>query len=212
MRRRYGPPSITLTSVRKPELSYANVISSLALFVALGGTSYGLARNSVGNRELKRDAVTSAKVKDASLTAADISPRTQLGFRGPRGPQGPSGLQGPPGPTIAAAPEPWQPLPFDPRWANYGAGFELAGYRKDQLGRVHLRGLITRVDGLPGNEVIATLPPGYRPAMTLIFTGESQNGVARLDLQSTGALVYISSPAQIERDNTSLSSISYWPD
>ena len=194
--------------MRTPQLSYANVVSSLALFVALGGTSYGLSRNSVGNRELKSNAVTSAKVRNGSLTASDISSTAQLGFRGPRGPQGPVGATG----AVAGAPEPWQPLAFDQRWANYGTGFEAAGYRKDQLGRVSLRGLVTRVDGLPGDEVIATLPPGYRPAAIQIFTGEAQTGVARIDVRPNGEVAYRYSPAQIERDYTSLASISFWPD
>ena len=34
--------------VGRPQLSYANVVSTGALFVALGGTSYAVARNSVG--------------------------------------------------------------------------------------------------------------------------------------------------------------------
>ncbi|HUJ54928.1 MAG TPA: hypothetical protein VLW49_02955, partial [Gaiellaceae bacterium] len=65
--------------------SPALVVSLIALFVALGGTTYaatGLARNSVGTKQLKRNAVTrakiagnaitSAKVKNNSLTGADI--------------------------------------------------------------------------------------------------------------------------------------------
>jgi hypothetical protein len=47
--------------LRRPRFTYANVVSSLALFVALGGTSYAVARNSIGTRELKNNAVTSAK-------------------------------------------------------------------------------------------------------------------------------------------------------
>jgi hypothetical protein len=49
---------------------YANVASTLALVVALGGTSYAavaLPKNSVGNKQLKTSAVTSSKVKDRTL-------------------------------------------------------------------------------------------------------------------------------------------------
>ena len=35
--------------MRRPQLSYANVMSTIAVFIALGGTSYAVARNSVGN-------------------------------------------------------------------------------------------------------------------------------------------------------------------
>jgi hypothetical protein len=86
-------------------LSYANVIASLALFVALGGASYAavalpahsvgttqLKRNAVAGSKLKRDAVSSAKVKDGSLQRGDFASGTLL-----QGPQGPQGLPGPKG-------------------------------------------------------------------------------------------------------------------
>ncbi len=52
-----------------------NAVALLALFVALGGTSYAaikLPKNSVGNRHLQANAVTGAKVRDHSLTAKDF--------------------------------------------------------------------------------------------------------------------------------------------
>jgi hypothetical protein len=77
-------------------LTYANVMSSIAVFLVLGGgaaiAASQLAKNSVGKKQLKanavttakikknavtnqkigKNAVTGAKVKDASLTGADI--------------------------------------------------------------------------------------------------------------------------------------------
>lgn len=58
--------------------SPALVISLLALFVALGGTTYAatsLPKNSVGTRQLKRNAVTSPKIKKGAVTAAKINTR-----------------------------------------------------------------------------------------------------------------------------------------
>jgi hypothetical protein len=46
-------------------LSYANVVATLALFVALGGASYAavaLPRNSVGTPQLRTHSVTPAKL------------------------------------------------------------------------------------------------------------------------------------------------------
>ena len=66
-----------------------NVVGYLALFVALGGTSYAavsLPRDSVGAREIKKDAVSSSEVKDRALRARDFK-AGQL----PRGPIGPPG-------------------------------------------------------------------------------------------------------------------------
>ncbi|HYJ21522.1 MAG TPA: hypothetical protein VEW07_05815 [Solirubrobacterales bacterium] len=59
--------------------SPALVISILALFIALGGTSYAvtqLPKNSVGTAQLKKNAVTGAKVKDGSLSGADVDVAT----------------------------------------------------------------------------------------------------------------------------------------
>ena len=53
--------------------SPALCVSCVALAVALGGTGYAvtnLPKNSVGNSQIKKSAVTSAKVKDGSLVAA----------------------------------------------------------------------------------------------------------------------------------------------
>jgi hypothetical protein len=72
-------------------------IGLIALFVALGGTAYAasLPRNSVGTKQLKPDAVTSAKVRNGALKAADFATGTLL--TGPQGATGPRGLTGPPG-------------------------------------------------------------------------------------------------------------------
>jgi hypothetical protein len=56
-------------------LTFANVISCLALFVALGGASYAatqLPKNSVGSKQLKSNAVTTAKIKKGAVTGAKI--------------------------------------------------------------------------------------------------------------------------------------------
>ena len=74
-------------------------IGLLALFLALSGTAYAatLPRNSVGTAQLKRNAVTSAKVRDGSLLRRDF--RAGQLPQGPAGPQGLTGATGPTGPT-----------------------------------------------------------------------------------------------------------------
>ena len=86
--------------------SYANVTATLALIIALGGTSYAavtLGRNSVGNVQLKPSAVTSAKVKDKSLMAKDFKagqvPAGKAGAKGADGAPGAPGAPGTPGQT-----------------------------------------------------------------------------------------------------------------
>lgn len=82
------------------------VISCLALFVALSGTSYAvsqLPKNSVGSKQIKKSAVTSAKVKDRSLVARDFKVgQLPAGAQGAQGPQGPQGARGPSASAFAA--------------------------------------------------------------------------------------------------------------
>ncbi len=63
--------------IPRPQLSYANVIATVALFVALGGAAVaaGLPRNSVGTNQLKPGAVSAAKLKRAAVTAGKIAPK-----------------------------------------------------------------------------------------------------------------------------------------
>lgn len=56
--------------------SPAFVISLIALFIALGGTTYAatsLPRNSVGTKQLKKNAVTSPKIKNGAVTASKLN-------------------------------------------------------------------------------------------------------------------------------------------
>jgi hypothetical protein len=84
-------------------LTYANVIATLALFIALGGGAYAalkLPRNSVGPKQLKKNAVNSSKVKNGSLLPRDFKPgQLPAGERGPQGPKGDTGATGDTGPT-----------------------------------------------------------------------------------------------------------------
>jgi len=75
-------------SLRHP--SPALVISLIALFVALGGTTYAAANlptNSVGTAQIRNGAVTKTK----------IAKETRAGLRGSRGATGPQGSAGPKG-------------------------------------------------------------------------------------------------------------------
>lgn len=106
--------------MRWPHPSPALVVACVALAVSIGGTSYAvtaLPLNSVGTAELKDGSVTSGKIMDGSLMAADFAadelpvgetglpgvdgaagPQGPPGPAGPQGAQGPAGQQGPPGP------------------------------------------------------------------------------------------------------------------
>ncbi len=85
-------------------LSYANVIASIALFVALGGSSYAalhLPKGSVGPKQLQKNSVSSKKVKPGSLLKSDLKKSALKSLQGAQGPQGAEGPQGVPGPSGA---------------------------------------------------------------------------------------------------------------
>ena len=91
------------------KLSYANVIATLALFCALGGGAYAaikLPANSVGTRQIRNNAVTSIKVKDASLLSRDFKAgQLPAGAQGPKGDKGDTGQTGPQGDTGQTGPK-----------------------------------------------------------------------------------------------------------
>jgi hypothetical protein len=61
----------------RSRLTYANVVSTLALFlVGAGGTAFAasqLAKNSVGTAQIKNKAITTAKIKNGAVTGAKIN-------------------------------------------------------------------------------------------------------------------------------------------
>jgi hypothetical protein len=85
-------------------VTFANVASLMALVFAMGGTGYAISslpKDSVGTRQLKKDAVVSSKVKNGSLKALDFKagqlPAGPQGLQGPKGDQGAPGTDGRPG-------------------------------------------------------------------------------------------------------------------
>jgi len=121
---------------------YANITSTMALVVALGGTSYAaikLPANSVGPKQIKSNAVTSGKVKNGSLRSQD--------FKAGQIPAGATGATGEP--TFINTCQNLDTL-----------NFNSAGFYKDAFGIVHLKGIVGSCPAAP----IFVLPVGYRPA------------------------------------------------
>jgi len=54
-------------------LSYANVMATVAVFLALGGSAWALAKHSVGTKQLKKNAVSTKKIKNNAVTSAKIA-------------------------------------------------------------------------------------------------------------------------------------------
>lgn len=89
-------------------LTYANVVSTLCLFLLLGGgaafAATQLPKNSVGAKQIRKGAVTQAKISKGAQAAlrgqtGEPGQRGATGALGETGPRGETGLRGPVGPT-----------------------------------------------------------------------------------------------------------------
>ena len=164
-----------LASLRRRS-SYANVMATIAVFIALGGSSYAVGQisgsqiknRSIGGKKLKRNTVAGTAVKESSLgtvpsantaRAADTAARADTAALADRA-------------LVAAnitAPEgfheigaPGEPA-FIPPCAQYSGNPSLqsVGFYKDREGVVHLRGAYSCTSA---GEIAFNLPRGYRPA------------------------------------------------
>lgn len=210
-------------------LSYANVMATVAVFLALGGGAYavGVKSNSIGSKQIKDDRVKSVDVKDDTLTGADVNESKLALPVGPPGPAGPPGIDGtdgedgtdgqdgalgPPGEMPPAdfqafgLPESSDDFDCDefadpkPQWITLGT--RPLAYWRDPAGIVHLQGAVRNCLG--GNQPIAQLPRGFRPAATGFW-----NDLGQLRLTVTGVgqpkEVWIDQDGVIEpRDSSSL--------
>jgi hypothetical protein len=83
-------------------LTYSNVMATIAVFVALGGTSYAIATGSIGSREIKNNSVGTKDLRNNGVRGRDVRNGSLLAadFKAgqlPAGERGLQGLQGLPG-------------------------------------------------------------------------------------------------------------------
>ena len=74
-------------------------------------------------------------------------------------------------------------------WVNSGSGFQEVGYMKDKFGFVHLRGVCEGGSEVADN-VIFTLPAGYRPAQLEIFAVASANSIGVAIVNTSGGVLF----------------------
>lgn len=173
----------------RARLTYANVMSSIAVFLVLGGgaalaAKHQLAKNSVGTRQLKKNAVTKAKIKKNSIVTAKIKNDAVNGAKVdeatlstvPSATNATNATNA----TVASSLTPTEAIhlvgaPGQPGFEggshNYVPegpvpyGFNPVGFYKDHEGIVHLEGVAET--GPTG--IVFTLPPGFRPATNKII-------------------------------------------
>ena len=86
--------------------------------------------------------------------------------------------------------EAWIVPAFMNSWTNYDTTYNPAGYFKDSLGIVHLRGLVKNGTN---NTTIFTLPVGYRPSnQELQAVQTNLNTIGRVDILADGQVTVVS--------------------
>lgn len=91
---------------------------------------------------------------------------------------------------------------FTGTWVNFAGGWQPAGFYKDPLGFVHLRGKIK--SGVIGTSAF-TLPPGHRPVVSEQFPCASNGAFGIVDVLSDGTVV----PSVGNNTYVTLSGISF---
>jgi hypothetical protein len=159
----------------RKRLTFANVMSMIAVFVALGATAFAatqLPKNRVGSKQLKKNSVTAAKIKKNAVTGAKIKKDTVTGAK-----VNESTLGTVPSANLANSIPPAEPAhivgaPGEPGFEAgsssvgtiEGLKFNPVGFYKDHEGIVHLQGWAFVGKNGANQTPIFTLPPGYRPA------------------------------------------------
>ena len=181
--------------------SPALVIAMIALFAALGGTSYGLARNSIDSREIKNNdvrskdlrnndvrsgdiragAVQSSDLKDNSVTGTDVDESslgtvpnaTSAGDAAALGGVASAGYARKTLEPVHIVGKAGEPV-FQNDWGFFQ--FDNVGFWKDEFGVVYLQGALDPANGPTNGTTAFTVPTGYRPPVRVTFTGREGQG------------------------------------
>jgi hypothetical protein len=128
----------------RQHLTFANVVSVIALFVAIGGAG-AYASGLIGPNDIRDNAVRSRHIKNHQVKPSDLAKPQALQSAG-----------------LPATTNAGNCTGLTDEWASVQPNvLGPVGYYRDVLGRVHLNG-IAIICGSPGG-VIFKLPRGYRP-------------------------------------------------
>jgi hypothetical protein len=95
--------SAVFSRLRSYRPSHGTVVAYVALFVALGGTSYAVSTGSIGSRAIKNNSIRSKDIRNSTIRGKDVKNGSLLSkdFKAGDLPAGPQGAAGPPGATGA---------------------------------------------------------------------------------------------------------------
>jgi hypothetical protein len=186
----------------RSRLTYANVVATGALFVALGGGAYALSgvpdrggvfHGCVSNATALMRVVKSANAcqKPKSIRRKGKRVRLPGEFAVAWNQQGRQGAPGTnatvngvpaagdltgtfPAPTLRP-PGAWQDVSFQTGWSNFGSTFAFTQCYLDAAGVVHLRGAAKT--GASAGQLVMRLPSACRPSPTLEILAATLNSI-----------------------------------
>lgn len=85
-------------------------------------------------------------------------------------------------------PDTWQNIQLASGWLNYGTGYTTPQCRKFIGDLIEVKGVIKKLSALVTNEIIATLPAGYRPNEIMLITTWASGGTSRLQVEPSGVI------------------------
>ena len=109
--------------------------------------------------------------------------------------------------TGLATPVAWAAPTLNTDWSNYSGAFTQAGYRKDALGMVQLKGLVKKSSAVSTPDTIFTLPVGFRPTTEKLFTVTSNLTAGEVRVTTGGAVNVLAGDANY----VSLDGLSFDP-
>ncbi len=179
--------------------SPALVIACMALFVSLGGVSYGVAtgiidtralrNNTIRTQDLRNNDIRAIDIRNSTIRSRDVASNTLTGSdvaesklkqvpsaasadtAGNASALGGIGAGG----FVRADSSPFTPLPLTGSWAPV-VGLAAPGFYKDGFGFVHLRGAVRRTGG---GAVALFLPAGAQPGTVKQFPAYSENNTSQ---------------------------------
>ena len=213
--------------------SPATAIACIALFVSLGGVSYGVATGFIDSREIRNETIRTQDLRNNDIRALDIRNSTirsrdvalntltgsdineqKLG-------EVPSAEKADDATTLAGVAASsylrrgsaiiFTSLAFAADWEAI-PGETVPGYHVDPVGFVHLRGALRRASG--SSEVALSLPAAARPAAVMRFPvyAEGNTGVttAGIRIDPNGDLL-VQAPGDAAGNLVSLDGVTYKP-